>query len=252
MMPRMEVPISASACATCSAVAPESARFCPQCGTRLGGGDTREVDGLPSEDPGWSPVALVQPERRMFGLAPPGFLFAIALFAFFLTVLLLASGHWVAGLVLLVVAAGLGALFVSAARRLPEGRLARVTVGVSNEARWRAGFAWVSLSSWSRASREVVRLRGLQRRLRREQAELIRALGEAVYREDDGRAQALKAEARACGQQIEECAQELAYALATARARVGRERVAIQPTQVLAGEPAEVLTGIAGEADSNV
>jgi citrate synthase len=95
-------------------------------------------------------------------------------------------------------------------------------------------------------------LSGLQRRLRREQAELIRALGEAVYREDDGRAQALKAEARARGQQIEECAQELAYALATARARVGRERVAIQPTQVLAGEPAEVLTGIAGEADSNV
>jgi ribosomal protein L40E len=253
MMPRMmEVPISAPVCATCGAEAPESARYCAQCGTRLGGGDTREIDELPLEDPWLVQVRLVHSERRVFGLTPPVFLFAIALVAFFLSVLFLASGHSVAGLLLLVVAVGFGALFVSASRRLPEGRLARAAVGVSNEARWRAGFAWVSLASWSRASREVVRLRGLQRRLQREQRQLIGALGEAVYRDDDGRAQTLKVEAQARGQQIEECAHELACALETARKRVGRERVAMQATQVLAGEPAEVLTGIAGEADSNV
>ena len=38
---RMDVPVSPPVCSTCAAEAPEGARFCPQCGTELGGREDR-------------------------------------------------------------------------------------------------------------------------------------------------------------------------------------------------------------------
>src|SRR5262249_41621458 len=149
----------------------------------------------------------------------------------------LATGHWIPGAVLSIVGLGLAALFMATARRLPQGRLARAATGSSDGARRWAWFAWVSLASWLSAGREGVRLRGRQHRLRREQRELVRALGEAVYRDDEQRAEKLKTEARARGEEIDTCARQLRLALEAARERVGRERVTIQPTQALAGEP---------------
>lgn len=219
-----------SACPTCGGRLPQDARFCPRCGSRLGD----EEEPQPSAE--YGPVALAQAERRIFGVTPPGAIFALALVALAFAIYCLATGGWLAAGVLAIVSAGLAMFFVETARRLPDGRLARTALDLTDRARGRAGFIWVSLSSWSNAGRETVRLRSLQHRLRREQTALIAELGKEVYRGDDTRAEELKAEARALGERIEECSVQLHSALEDARMRVGRERMGIQPTQALVGE----------------
>jgi hypothetical protein len=222
----MDDPVVSSACLTCGAPAPVGAAFCPQCGTRLDGGEA--PPGVPDGGAG------ARLERHLFGVAPPRLLLALIFVVLAFAVFCLAGGHLLVGVVLLALALGLGAVLVSTAR-LIEGRLGRVVVGVREETRGRAGFAWVSLTSWSAAGREAVRLRALQLRLRREQSDLIRALGEAVYTDDEEHAAALKLAARERGDRIDACASELQLALESARARVSNERAAIQPTRVLAG-----------------
>ncbi len=219
-----------SACPTCGGGLPEEARFCPRCGSRVGD------EEVPPTSPEYGPVALAQAERRTFGITPPLAIFALGFLAFAFAVYCLATGRWIAGAVLLIVGAGLAMFFVETARRLPDGRLARTAVDLTDRARGRAGFVWLSLSTWSHAGRETVRLRGLQHRLRHEQTALITELGKAVYHGDNERADELKAEARALGERIEDCSVQLQSALDTARSRVGRERMGIQPTQALVGE----------------
>jgi hypothetical protein len=221
------------------------ARFCAQCGTGLAAGDRPEelAGELGPGDTLLDPMTRVYAERRVFGLAPPALVFGLALLGLLLAVVFMAGGHWLVGTVLLIVAVALGALFMSVARQLPQGRLAQAAVEVGDEARWRAGFAWVSMSSWSHAGREVVRLRTLQRRLRLEQSALIAALGQAVYAEDEERAGVLSADAHAREEQIEECERQLRLALAAARERVDRERKAIEPTRVLTGAEADPTAG---------
>lgn len=231
----MDVPVSPPVCSTCAAEAPEGARFCPQCGNELERREESESSSVP-----WPTVVH---ERHVFGLAPPAVVFTIAVVGFAAAAFLLASGHLLLGAVLLVVAAWFGAFFVSLARRTPESRFARVMVDVGNTARGWAWYAWVSVSSWSSASRQAVWLRTTQRRLRHEQSGLIRSLGDAVYRDDEGRAENLKAEAQALGKRIEKCERELRLVLDAARSRRGRERSAISATEVLAGPPPHETSG---------
>jgi hypothetical protein len=231
----MDVPVSPPVCSTCAAEAPEGARFCPQCGTVL----ERREESEPSAVP-WPTVVH---ERHVFGLAPPAVVFAIAVAGFAAAAFLLASGHLLIGAVLLVAAAWFGAFFVSLARRTPESKFARATVEAGNIARGWAWYAWVSVSSWSSASRKAVWLRTAQRRLRHEQSGVIRALGDAVYRDDETGAENLKAEAQALGKRIDKCERELQRVLEDARSRRGRERSAISPTEVLAGPPPRETSG---------
>jgi len=219
-------------CATCGAETAADAQFCAHCGTRLVAADAPAAGDLPAGELG--PVSHAYAERRVFGLAPPALVFALALCALVVATVLFVAGHWVAGLVLLILSAGFAALFLAAARQLPQGRLAHAAVEASDRARWRAGFARVSVSSWTWAGREVVRLRVLQRRLRREQRGLIYDLGEAVLAGEDGRAEALTSEARARGERIDECERQVRLTLASAHERVGRERAVVEPTRILA------------------
>ena len=219
----MEDPAShPAACPSCGADSQKGSRFCPQCGARLDG------------DAGGARGSTFRAARHTFGLAPPALVLTLALLALVLAVVLLALGHWIAGIVLLVAGVALGRFVVWTARQLPEQRVAQLAVAASNAASGRAGFAKVSVSSWLSANRELLRVRTLQRRLVREQRALIHALGEAVFRDDAERAEQLKADARACGERIEEHERNLRLALEAARERVSRERVAIQPTEQLA------------------
>src|SRR4051812_22721993 len=165
---------STPVCVTCGAETPEDARFCPRCGTRVEAGEALAFDDEPAAA---QPATFSQAERRIFGLAPPELVFGLVLVVLALGVYFLVAGPWVIGVVLLVLSLGIGWIFLATARSLPEGRLAHTAVGVSDGARNRAGLAWVSVASWSHAGREAVRLRSLEYRLRREQGELIRALG---------------------------------------------------------------------------
>ena len=221
-----------SACPSCGGQLPEEARFCPRCGSRLGDEEEPETS---------SSTVRLRSRRQSAGSSGSR-----------RRVRSSSSRSWHlrsrstacrpdGGSRLgysRIVSAGLAMLFVETARRLPDGRLARTALDLTDRARGRAGFVWVSLSSWSNAGRETVRLRSLQRRLRREQTALIAELGKEVYRGDDTRAEELKAEARALGERVEECSVQLHSALEAARTRVGRERMGIQPTQALVGEHA--------------
>ena len=208
-------------CSTCAGEVPQDVRFCPQCGSRLG------ADG--------PPVTWGYAERRLFGLAPPVLVLALALLALVLAVVLFAAGHWLAGLVMALAAAGFAAVFLGAARQSPQGRLAPAALAVSDRVRWRAGFAWVSAASWVSAVRPVVRLRVVRWRLRRERRRLVYALGEAVLAGGEGPSEALRSEALVRSDEIDECERELRLALTSAHDRVGRERAVVQPTRILDG-----------------
>jgi hypothetical protein len=238
-----------TACPVCGAEAHESARFCAQCGARLEQADAEAVDDATRPSTVSAPAAFARANRHVFGLAPPELVLTGALVALLLGVYLLAVEHWIAGALLVALAAVLGRFFLWTTRRLPEQRVARLAAAVGTAASGRAEFARVSVSSWTSAGWQVLRLRQLQRRLEREQSELIRALGEAVFHDDTERAEQLKAEARACGEQIEQHAEELRLALEAARERVNRERAAIQPTEALTREQAEPFAPGVPQAD---
>ena len=173
----------------------------------------------------------------------------LALVMLVVAVFSLARGDWLVGGVSLVVAVVLVRFFVWTTQRAPEGRVAQLAAGASGAARGRAGFAWVSLASWSTAGREALRLRRLQHHLEHEQRDRIHALGDAVFRDDAERVEQLKAEAHACAEQIEEHARDLRLALEAARERVSRERVAIAPTELVAPDPGETLAVAAPQDD---
>ena len=224
------MPDPGSTCPSCGAETAEGVRFCPQCGTRLDG-----------EDAATAGASTFTAERHVFGLAPPEILVGLALVTLVVGVFALVFGRWIAGIVLLVVGAALWWFFTWTARRLPDGRMAHLATAASDAARSRAGFAWVSVSSWSGAGLKVLRLQRARRGLLREQSVLVHALGEAVFRDEDQRAEQLKQEARACADRIEENEKELRLALATARERVSKERATIQPTERLSPEQTETL-----------
>jgi hypothetical protein len=211
-------PESRARCAACGAEASADARFCPECGGLL---------------PASEPVSYERVDRDLFGVAPPGLLLTLSLVAFACGVVLLGLGHWISGAVLLVVAACFGVVFSGAARQLPDDRTAQGTFRAADKVRARMRLAGVSAVSWTRAGSAVVRLRLEQRRLRREQRGRIHALGEAVYREDDEAAAALKAEAAELGDRVERSEREALLARASASERVEHERSVAGATQIL-------------------
>lgn len=221
----MEVDASGTRCAFCGTEAPDTARFCAQCGRPLAG-DVTAVE---------APRTVSYSERRLFGVAPPELTLGLAVLVLAAAIFSFASGDWPIGVVLLLVALGLGVLFLSISKRMPQGRLALLAVRVSDESRARAGFGWTSVSSWSSTGREAVRLKRRRRSLRLEQVELIRSLGEAVYAGEDEQAELLLAVAKARGEQIEQCDRDLTLALDTTRERLGRERRALAQTRVVNG-----------------
>jgi hypothetical protein len=213
-------------CPSCGVEQHEDAQFCPQCGARLAADESGDVD-----------LAVARSQRRIFGLAPPGVLAALAAILLAFAIVALATGRWIVGILLLAGAAALAWLAAWTVRRIPDARVAQLAIAAGDVARGHAGFARVSIASWGTAGWQVMRARALQRRLASQQRTLVNSLGEAVFRGDDERAEQLKAEAHACADRIRQNERELELALAAARERVSRERDAIQATERFAPGP---------------
>jgi hypothetical protein len=188
---------------------------------------------LPADETGTVPVSYNRADAHYFGLAPHLLVLAIGALALGAAIGLLAAGHLWPGIVLL--AAGvLGiALFLEQARRRRESHLEVALADGVDRVRAVSGFAASSVASWSRAGRDVARLRFEARGLERDRAKLRYELGVAVHLADDAERDRLLAALYALEERLAECAQRAHAAVAEASSRFDRERLAVASTQVV-------------------
>jgi hypothetical protein len=230
------VPEPLANCPSCGARIPERASFCPSCGTRLDGGETERAE-VPAHETGPVPVTIERVSPRWFGLTPPTLLLGVASAALVVAILLLASGHWIAGLLVLGLALLLAAAFLEVGRRKPDAALVKASVDAVDSMRARAGFAARALLTNSAARREIARRRAELARLEGERETLFRALGRAVYAGEDG------ADQRARIGELDERARaleaEAAQIAELARSQLEQGHLEVQTTEIVKPGPSE-------------
>lgn len=222
-----------NACSHCGAELPAAAVFCPSCGRRTDAaadaGDTARA----------FPLDVQHAEARWFGLEPPLLVLGVMAALLVLGIFLLLGDSFALGVIAIVLALCLLPSFLAGARRWPDAPFARVGVSTAERVRDEADVAVASISTWSSAGRELVRLRKEQFGLRRERDATIRELGLSVY-SDDGRADELKAAAKELDERIAANEREQAKTMAGARRRVRKQRAAVVATEVIRPDPGPV------------
>jgi hypothetical protein len=216
-------------CSACDAPIPKGARFCPSCGKPVDAGDTVRAE-LPPDETGPVPVTVQNASPRWFGLAPPTALFALAAALFVVAVVLLVTGSWVAGLLVLGLALLFAAGFLEAGRRKPDAPVVRASVDAVDSMRARAGFTAQAFLTRSSARREIGRRRAEAFRLSADRDRLLRELGRAVYAGGDGGAE--REQLAALDEREAALEREAAEIAEQARSRVEEARLHVQPTEV--------------------
>ena len=219
------------ACSHCAGDLPAGAVFCPSCGRRTDAPPTEQRD---------VPIDVQQAQPRYFGLAPPILVFSVGAGLLVLGVVLLVTGSVAVGVIAIILAACLLPTFLAGARRWPDTAIARAGISTADRVRDEADVAVTSISTWSRAGRDTVRLRKDQFQLRRDRDAKIRELGVSVY-EDDGRADELKAAAKELDERIDANERELQRTIAGARRRFRKGRAAVVATEVIRPEGSAAL-----------
>lgn len=209
---------------------PKGARFCPSCGTRLEAGETMRAE-VPAHETGPVPVTIERASPRWFGLTPPTLVLALAGAVLVVAVVLLASGRWIAGLLLLGLALLLAAAFLEVGRRKPDAAVVKASVDAVDSVRAKAGFAARAVLTNSAARQEIGRRRAELARLQEEREGLFRALGQAVYGGED--AAELRARISELDQRAALLRAEAAQIAEAARARVQQAHLEVQPTEVV-------------------
>lgn len=179
---------------------------------------------------------LQQAEPRYYWLASPVFVFGAMLVLLVLGIALLVLGVFEIGVISIVLAACLLPAFLSGARRWPDTPIARAGVSTVDRVRDEADVAAESISTWSKAGRDVIRLRKQQFRLRRERDAKIRELGVSVYQED-GRAEELQTAAKELDERRASNERELQRTIAGARRRTRKSRATVVATEIIQPEP---------------
>lgn len=213
-----------TSCATCGEEVQADGAFCPHCGARLplAAGDTAVVPPPPHET-GPVPVELMRVEARYFGIAPASALLAVAIAAIAVGVVLLVFGEPVAGVVTL----GLGLVAMAGAI---DRRRRRDAIELL---RSRAD----TIGSTLTARRELARVRGELDGIGRERGARLRALGEAVYRDDDAATESLRRELAELDDRAEEKRVQIERIVSDLEARVARSRLETGRTQALEPYP---------------
>jgi hypothetical protein len=176
-------------------------------------------------------VRIERVSPRWFGVTPPTLLFGVACAVLALAIVLLATGHWVAGLLMLGLALLLAAAFLEVGRRKPDAAVVKASVDAVDSMRARAGFAARAVLTSSAARREIGRRRAELARLQGEREALLRALGGAVYAGEDGAEQRARiAELDEHGAALEAEAAEIAE---QANARIRKAHLEVKSTEVV-------------------
>jgi hypothetical protein len=220
-------------CETCGAKLPAKSKFCPECGTAVASGDTIVQEAPPTED-GPTPVEPHVAERRYFGVPPAGVLLVLGVVGVIAAIAFFATGLWPWGLILLGVSLFLLTGFVSAERKSPgeDDRLVRAFGSV----RSRAGVAKETVAAHSGARLELARLRRDTSALAKQRSERARELGEAVYAENTKATKELKERMKEIDDQLAAKEAQMAKVTIDAQERIGKAKLQVQPTQVVASE----------------
>ena len=231
--------IAVADCANCGARLPEDTRFCPECGVRTSAGSgATAVEEIPPEETGSVPVHRVTVAPHYFGVAPPLALFALALAALVVAVVLFVVGNIIAGALLLAGAVLFSALFVAASKRLPENAVARLSRRTLETVRDRTGFAVEAVSVHSTARIELLRLRRELSELVARRAEAARALGEAVYRDAEDEVEEGRNRMSELDRALADKESEMTTVTAAANERLQRAQLQVQSTAIV--EPPQV------------
>ena len=201
-------------CSACGAASAWDARFCQQCGRPL---DER------------SP--------HYYGVLSPGPAFVLGCLLLAAAVIAVIAGSVIAAIVLLAIAVVAFVFFYEAARRNPDDRVTRSVASSGDHLRGWVRLAAASVAAWTRAARDVFRLRRESRSLRREREPTLRLLGDAVYREDEPLVQTLLERIREIDGELERREEAREEAVAAARRHVDDERGAASPTQRFTVDP---------------
>jgi hypothetical protein len=203
----------------------------------VGEGET-EVQEIPPEETGPVPIETTTVEPRFFGVTPPAAVLALASAALALGILFLVTSHVLAGGILLVVAGVLLLLFVSAARRLPDEGVSRVSRGAVRAVKVRTGYAVETFASRSRARSELFRLQHELNDLRAERVDAARALGEAVYAGDEEAGGPARARMEELDGLIAAKEGEMEQTVEGAQQRLEEAHLQVQPTLIETPVPA--------------
>lgn len=201
-------------CPGCGAETPGGSRFCPHCGTRL------EPAG-----------------PRWFGVPPATVLLALSAAALVAGIILVATGSWLAGLILVGVALLFLAGFLEAASRKPDAEIARTSADRIGGLRARAGVAAKSVAARSGARREILRRRNELAALEATRNALLKELGAAVYQGDSARVDEFQSRLRTLDESALRTQNEIAEIAQATESEVRRARLEVQQTEVVAPEP---------------
>jgi ABC-type phosphate transport system auxiliary subunit len=148
-------------------------------------------------------------------------------------VILLAAGALVDGFILLGLATALLVLCLVGLRREPHMPAARLILQALDRLRSLAALTVVTVRASVGAAVNLLRIRHRRRQLDSELDDRMAPLGEAVYREDQQRAQALKRQAAELEHELDEAQREATSVIGHARREIEQERAALEPTQAL-------------------
>lgn len=179
-----------------------------------------------------SPPAYSRAEPHYFGLTPHALVAVLAAVSLVTGIVLLATGPLAAGVLLLVAALFLGALFTEQARRRRDSRFSRAAASTVDNSLAFAGFARASAVAWTRAGRRAAQLRLQARKLSHERSRMQADLGAAAYNEDEGRMTELRARMHELDERLEECVREAHAAITQAQTRTSNEHRAVASTEI--------------------
>jgi hypothetical protein len=185
-------------------------------------GDTR-VEELPPDETGPVPVTVVQSEPRWYGITPQGAVLSVGLAGLGVGVTLLVLGRTAVGAVILAV----GVVVLAGLARRPAAAALSCPAEVGR----------TMLSARLSAGRRLADLKRELDGIGRERDRRLRALGEAVYHDDEEAREHIRQELEELDRRADGTRQELQRTVTEARKRIQMARLGTAATQAVSLEP---------------